>query len=191
VVQDPTDAEEPSMPQSAATYVEVDRTVPGDRLADTLIELHSAPIERQSEPEETSMIQNEHDVSLNRDNPMEKLDRIGKPSKFACPDCDGVLWELSDAKPVRFRCHTGHAFTLRTLTHTQATKAEDTMWAALRALQERTSLLQRLATAYGESDNAEATLRFQSEAMELKIRADAIYDLIATKKVRDEGYEAA
>ena len=62
---------------------------------------------------------------------MENLNSIGKPSTFACPDCDGVLWEIADTRPARYRCHTGHAFSLRTLADTQGTATEDALWTAM------------------------------------------------------------
>jgi two-component system chemotaxis response regulator CheB len=47
-----------------------------------------------------------------------------------------VLWELHDKAPVRFRCHTGHAYTLKSLAHEQVATAEAALWAAVRALQD-------------------------------------------------------
>jgi two-component system chemotaxis response regulator CheB len=77
--------------------------------------------------------------------PMEKLNDIGAPSTFACPDCNSVLWQLHGAGPPRYRCHTGHAFTLRSLEETQAVAAEEALWRAIRALEQREGLLRKLA----------------------------------------------
>lgn len=40
---------------------------------------------------------------------------LGKVSKYTCPDCHGVLVQIEEGPIVRFRCHTGHAFSLMTL----------------------------------------------------------------------------
>lgn len=40
---------------------------------------------------------------------------LGEPSCYACPDCHGVLLELKNCRPQRFRCHTRHAYTLDAL----------------------------------------------------------------------------
>jgi two-component system chemotaxis response regulator CheB len=78
---------------------------------------------------------------------MDHLNAIGQPSRFACPECSGVLWEITGARPRRYRCHTGHAFTLRSLAFTQGEATDETLWGAMRALQEREALLRTLVDA--------------------------------------------
>ena len=43
------------------------------------------------------------------------LERIGEPSSFACPECHGVLLQLKEGTRTRFRCHTGHAYSVNSL----------------------------------------------------------------------------
>ena len=74
---------------------------------------------------------------------MENLSRVGRPSTLTCPECGGALWELKDTKPLRYRCHTGHAFSARTLESAQTGTAEHALWSSVRALQEREILLRR------------------------------------------------
>ena len=76
---------------------------------------------------------------------MEQLEKIATPSTFTCPECQGTLWELHGQQPQRFRCHTGHSFTARMLGELQHDKAEDAIWAAVRALQEKEKLYLNLA----------------------------------------------
>jgi two-component system chemotaxis response regulator CheB len=76
---------------------------------------------------------------------VENLKAIAQPSVFSCPDCGGVLFELDDKRLVRYRCHTGHAFSLRTLAATQEQVADAALWSGLRALQEKENILRRLA----------------------------------------------
>jgi two-component system chemotaxis response regulator CheB len=177
IVQDPMDAEEESMSSSAIANVAIDHKVKADQLAQTLNELIYRPLPASLPPVDPR-VQGEHDVSLSRGNTMQKLDNLGQPSRFGCPDCDGVLWEIADVKPQRFRCHTGHAYTLQTLAHTQATKSEDSLWAAVRALQEQTALLTQLAKSHKDSGDTTQANRYQHEANEVHLRSDILYRLI-------------
>ena len=93
---------------------------------------------------------------------MDSLPSLAAPSPFACPDCHGGLWELLDARPTRFRCHTGHAFTERSLEHALGVARDQAAWNALRALQEEGLLLEHVAEirrAAGATEDAERLLR--------------------------------
>jgi two-component system, chemotaxis family, protein-glutamate methylesterase/glutaminase len=182
VVQDPNDACEPSMPESAIAHVEIDARAPAAQLADVLVELLARRTPANAPVGAAANWRNEHDVSLNRGHPMLKLGNIGTPSVFTCPDCNGVLWELAGTQPIRFRCHTGHAYSLRSLVDTQAAKAEDALWAALRVQQEQTSLLTKLTDTCVESGNAELAERYRSEADQSYARAQALSKLLAEEK---------
>ena len=86
------------------------------------------------------------------------LSSIGDPSAMTCPECGGGLWELKQAQPLRYRCHTGHAFTAASLGSSQQEHAEESLWHSVRALREREMLLRRLATvAEATGDLAQAS----------------------------------
>lgn len=67
----------------------------------------------------------------------EDLDAIGERSALTCPSCNGALWKLYDERPLRFRCHTGHAFSADSLEEANAQSVEDAIWSAIRAIHER------------------------------------------------------
>jgi len=149
VVQDPADAFAPSMPQSALACVAADHVVPLAALGPLLYDLANRPAPASSvafEPPAT--LRQEHAVTLGQ-RPVENLRAISQPSIFSCPDCSGVLSELHDKHPVRFLCHTGHAFSLRSLAHAQEQVTNAAVWSSLRALQEKEMVLRRLAEAHG------------------------------------------
>jgi two-component system chemotaxis response regulator CheB len=156
VVQDPADADEPSMPRSALENVEVDHCVRLTDMAPLLSSLASmSPATTSAGDKEPLM--HEQAVMLGIGDGMEHLKAIGKPSPFVCPDCKGGLWEVGDSNPARYRCHTGHAFTIRTLQHALWLTADDSVWTALRALNEKSALIKhmaRLARARGEEKRA-------------------------------------
>jgi two-component system, chemotaxis family, protein-glutamate methylesterase/glutaminase len=157
IVQDPATAVEPSMPASALANVDVDHCVPLERIPALLQELagRAAPSQAGPAPER---LQREHAVFEGRQ-PVDNLNAVGRLSALTCPDCGGGLWEIDGARPLRFRCHTGHAFTARSLDSAQLELADHALWSSVRALQEREILLRRLAIvaqATGDAVQADA-----------------------------------
>ena len=153
VVQDPADTQAPSMPQSALACVDVDHVVPLAALGPLLYDLARRRPGVIDMPQPPATLGQEHAAST-CGNAMQTLKAIASPSAFTCPDCGGVLFELSDKRPVRYRCHTGHAFSLRTLAYLQEEVSDATLWASLRVPQEKEAVLRRLAQAHAQ----EATL---------------------------------
>ncbi|MDR0184226.1 chemotaxis protein CheB [Lysobacter arvi] len=173
VVQDPDDADEPSMPSSALRFVAADRIATSAELAGILQELARQPIVvREQVPE---IIRCEHELTIDRRNAMQKLDQIGTRSDIVCPECGGVLWEIDDARPKRFRCHTGHAFSLAALDETQASHADAAIWAALKALHERHRVLLMMLELHEPGDPAFDVWR--NEAQRVKHRIDVLRQL--------------
>jgi two-component system chemotaxis response regulator CheB len=160
IVQDPATAFQPSMPSSALANVAVDHCLPLGEIAPALERLvGSGP------PPQTGAAQQhiarEQDIFEGKQ-PMENLAKVAQPSTLTCPECGGGLWELNEAKPLRFRCHTGHGYSAMTLDNAQAGMAEHALWSSIRALQEREILLRRLANvaqATGDAAQAEVGRR--------------------------------
>lgn len=157
VVQDPADAVEASMPASALASVQVDHCLPLAGIAAALVRIvghePAAHAARAS-----NAVAREQEIFEGR-RVMENLDAVATQSPLTCPECGGSLWELKDERPLRYRCHTGHAYSARSLDFAQSETAEHTLWSSVRALREREMLLRRLANvaqATGDSAQAEA-----------------------------------
>jgi two-component system chemotaxis response regulator CheB len=173
VIEDPSTAFAPSMPASALEYVEIDHRVPIESLGQTLTKLVSEP-----SPDSTRRpprLRHEHAPQAGTVNAMDDLKAIAAPSPIVCPECGGGLWELSRVRPARFRCHTGHAYTLRSLEHAMNQTTEDALWSAVRALQERAVVKRRTAEANRELHNAteahaDETRGNQDEAQAVELR---------------------
>jgi len=155
VVQDPQDAYAPSMPRAALACVQADHVVPLDALGPLLYELARRPVP-QAPVQPPPGLEQAHAVSLGN-HVMENLFAIGHPSAFTCPECSGVLFELNDKPPLRYLCHTGHAFSLRSLAYTQQEVSSAGLWSALRALREKEAVLRQLADTGRQQYPAQAS----------------------------------
>jgi two-component system chemotaxis response regulator CheB len=142
-VQDPADAYAPDMPASALASGVIDfcGTVP--QLAAKLEQTAGQLIETAF-PAAPPALVTEHQSSLGGGNMTGKLQKIGQPSTFVCPECGGSLWSIQGNKHPRYRCHTGHAYSLKNLAQTQESTVEATLWSAVRALQDQEKLLRKL-----------------------------------------------
>ena len=178
LVQDPLDAEEPGMPASALANVAVDIVVGAGTLADTLLSCIGQPVVVPDRARIPQSFLTEHALSLHEGNDMDSLDAIGAPSRLVCPECNGVLWEILDAQPKRYRCHTGHAYTIQTLSYLQATRIDEALWNALRALHERETLLRDIAASHQDAEQAR---RLGEEAEHVSRHALQLQDIIAAQ----------
>ena len=179
IVQDPATALEPSMPASALHNVEVDLCL---RIADLVpaLERIVGAAARASAAAPPGNLRHEQLAQEGVDS-IESLSAIAEPSTLTCPECGGSLWQLKDAKPLRYRCHTGHAFTAASLVFAQGENAEHSLWSGVRALHEREYLLRRLARvarAHGDHAQAQAGER---RADDTRARADELVRLIERK----------
>lgn len=156
IVQEPATALEPSMPLSALANVEVDLRLRVGEIVPAVVKALANQRAQRNGSGPPEALQREQAIFHGRQG-MENLNAIGKPSGLSCPDCGGGLWELNDDKPLRFRCHTGHAFSSLSLEHAMTGNAEQSMWSSVRSLQEREMLLRRVAmVARAQGDQAQA-----------------------------------
>jgi two-component system chemotaxis response regulator CheB len=144
VVQDPRDAEFPSMPESALRNVAVDYVVPLAQMGPLLQELVHRPLDQvpNTIPED---LKTEAAIAERVVGTVDEVRKIGHQVPFTCPDCGGGLWELNEGKILRFRCHTGHSFTADLLLEKTQHSLEETLWVALRMMEERKNLLTNMA----------------------------------------------
>ncbi len=165
VVQDPADAAAPSMPGSAAAHVAVDYCRPirdiGPLISalagDAAITPARNPPERPRE-RSTRCVELEHYISdagvalTDRDWWNELVTLCG----LTCPECQGVLGEVRDRRVLRFRCQTGHAYSVMTLLKALAATSEAAVSASLRALAQESELANRIAVQLGHAPEATA-----------------------------------
>jgi two-component system chemotaxis response regulator CheB len=187
IVQDPQEALAPSMPQSAMQHVRADHVVGAEEIAPLLVRLVSTPADLQegdrAVPEDINI---EVEIA-NADSAMEAgVLKLGSPSNYGCPECHGVLLEMKERAPLRFRCHTGHAYTLESLMSEMDEVIEESLWSAIRALEERAMLLRQAGThaAHGGSGD------FRARADEAQRRAEVVREVVFADTARMNGQTA-
>jgi two-component system chemotaxis response regulator CheB len=143
VVQDPADAMCSSMPTHALERVSVDHVVKPKDLADLLSRLVREPAPDSSA--RSSVTLETPDEADGPFDPVVSGERIGTESGLTCPDCHGVLRQVEEGDVLRFRCRVGHAYTSQTMLEAQGDAVENALWIAVRSLEERAVLVQKLA----------------------------------------------
>lgn len=151
LVQEPAEARASAMPQNAIARVKVDAVLPVARLARRIVEIAQQPASRRAGGSpDPAAIPDDHQTDLELGSTRldrETLDRTehpGQQSEFACPECGGALWEIRENELTRYRCRVGHALSEQTLLAAQSDAVEDALWVALRALEEKIALGQRM-----------------------------------------------
>ncbi|HZS10464.1 MAG TPA: chemotaxis protein CheB [Blastocatellia bacterium] len=174
VVQDPEEAHAPSMPLNAIRHVEVDHRLPLAEIAPLLVRLTNAPAgEEGVYPVSKEM---ETEVKIAReDNALQSgILKWGEPSIYACPECHGVLLQLKEGDNVRFRCHTGHAYSVDTLLAEFTERTEESLWNAIRSIEESVLLMRHLASHFSEHPNDTSAEVFLEKAREAQQRAEIV-----------------
>ncbi|GAB2864846.1 chemotaxis protein CheB [Hymenobacter ruber] len=144
IVQDPGEAEFPSMPETALLNVDVDYVVPLGQMAALLDEITHSPVP-QHQPAIPDDLKQEAAIAERVVGDTVAVDSIAHLVPLTCPDCGGNLWEVNEGKVLRYRCHTGHAYTADSLLHNSQQHLEETLWVALRMMEERKNLLTGMA----------------------------------------------
>ncbi|WP_250501219.1 chemotaxis protein CheB [Caballeronia sp. GAWG1-5s-s] len=139
VVQHPDDCEAPSMPRSAIAAGGVDVIAKLDELPAVLVAAVKGAKRRKEHSMTTDRPDLDREAQIADTGLVEPqvLDEIGQRSALTCPSCNGALWRLNDDRPLRYRCHTGHAFSMLSLEEATAQTADNAIWSALRAVHER------------------------------------------------------
>ncbi|MBW3128048.1 chemotaxis protein CheB [Hymenobacter profundi] len=164
VVQDPHDAESPAMPINALGYVEADHIVPLAELGSLLVRLtlEPAPATPRVLKQERELLGIEFQIAKANNAFALGIIEQGQLTSFTCPECHGALTQLIEGKLIRYRCHTGHAYTANALLGEVTQTVEGFLYQAMRGLEEAHMLLQALGEHFTQERQQQvATLFFQ------------------------------
>jgi two-component system chemotaxis response regulator CheB len=181
LTQSAEDAIYPLMPQSAARRAGADLVAPAETLgADvTTIIGRTAPApppitadEERILGKEAAVDEDESDAVLGQP--------VGPPSGFVCPDCSGALFVASELPVLRFRCRIGHAWTADNLVAQQDLTVETALWTAVRTLQEKAELADRLGRRAHEEARPASAGKFHESAREAQRSAGVLKELLTS-----------
>jgi two-component system chemotaxis response regulator CheB len=179
IVQHPDDALFPSMPASALSHVAVDHVVPLHGVAPLLVELTvrepGAP--RLDVPDTLEI---EVKIAKEEDPIQAGTLRLGVPSRFTCPECHGVLLEMREAGRLRFRCHTGHAYSLDSLIADVREQIEVQLWTTIRTMQEGGLLMRTVAQHVNEEHPSADVVSLQRHADDLQEQANRLREMVTS-----------
>jgi two-component system chemotaxis response regulator CheB len=172
LVQAPSDAISEEMPQHALEATTVDLCVPGARIGDVLSDLaREMPGDALPCPPELRL---EVEIAAGERIDSSSLIKIADPAALTCPSCGGVLSEVKGSHPMRFRCQVGHAYTGDALAKEQESRVDEALRVALRIIEERAELVQRMAAEGRRSGRRAVAKLYESRAAEYREYADMI-----------------
>jgi two-component system chemotaxis response regulator CheB len=177
VVQDPTDAEYPSMPKSALDQVEIDHTVTAQQLPALLSRLVAAPMPHPGEVNENDRERVAIEISIaSTAHAFRKgVMNFGKVTPQTCPECGGILIEIKEGGFTRYRCHTGHAYSGDTLLVSVTEAIENRLWITMRALEEASMLLENTGRELEAAGKTQLAAEYLQKAREMTDRTLLIF----------------
>lgn len=134
VVQEPSDAVNPSMPSSAINCVPIDYCLPLSGMGRLLSGLAGRPVR-------VPMVKKE-----------EKMPDLSTPelSTHICPECNGPMWFVANGKLLQFKCRIGHHFSGHSLLLEKTMALESALWSAVNALKDKADIATKLARSTDE-----------------------------------------
>ncbi|UOG73327.1 chemotaxis protein CheB [Hymenobacter tibetensis] len=180
IVQDPQDAEQPAMPTNALAFVTADHLVPLSRLGSLLVRLTQEPTPAKIRLPAAELDLLKIELTIAKEGGGFELGIIekGKLTAFTCPDCHGALTQLIEGKVIRYRCHTGHAYTVSSLLSEVTESVESMLYQSMRGLEETKMLLDQLGTHFQDEKQANVAQLFFEKADEVGLQARLMHESI-------------
>lgn len=177
VVQDPEDAQQSAMPTNALEFVAADYVVPLAELGSLLTRLtmEPAPIKPRLPAAQLDLLQLEFTIAKQNNAFELGIIEKGVLTPFTCPDCHGALTQLIEGRLIRYRCHTGHAYTVSALLGEVTQSVESMLYAAMRGLEETKMLLRNLGKHFGEDGQRDVADLFFRKADETGQQARIVH----------------
>ncbi len=180
IVQDPADAINPSMPQSALAHVAVDHCLPLAGIAPLLVGLVD---EQLAAPARA--------IELSKKQPQEKDEEEEMAAEFTqnmpvavtCPDCGGALRRRELGSLTQFACHIGHIYTAEVMMAAQFVTLERFIESAMRSLGERAELCRQM----DEKTREHGRSSWEAAKCEAHEQADSLQEMLTREWIHPDG----
>lgn len=184
IVQEESETIFPQMIMNAKHYVDIDHEVPVANMGDLLSQLTSEPPANGEElSEDDAKLMELEVIVAERDNAFElHLLEYGEFTPITCPECHGALVQLKQGPIIRFRCHTGHAFTISSLLTGVSDSINNQLWQAMKGMEENAILLETLGRHFEESDHQDISGSYVAKADEFKQKARLVHSMIENQE---------
>jgi two-component system, chemotaxis family, protein-glutamate methylesterase/glutaminase len=176
MVQDPQEAMYPDMPQSVLENTMVDFVLPVAAMSEAIQQtIATKQIDHIAVPPELKA-----EVALVEKTVTEiaEIQNLGEQTVYTCPDCGGSLWELKDGDHTRYRCHVGHAYSQKDLLHEQVHSINASLWTALRLMEQRRNLLNKMSKEEAEKGLHSLVKMHTERVRELEVHISNLKELI-------------
>lgn len=178
IVQHPVDAEADQMPLAALHAVDVDYVTTENEIANLLVHLAGSKASSMYTPP-SDALRLEVDIAAGARLGSRALLEIATPTPITCPACHGVLSEVRDTRPLRFRCQIGHAYTAEALAGL-VTEIDEAIRVAMRVMEERVTLVERMARDAREAGRAAVAELYDERAVEYRRYASTLREAAIT-----------
>jgi two-component system chemotaxis response regulator CheB len=172
------------MPENAIREVAVDHIVPVAEmpklLVTTLNQKSKVPVVRPATDADSESRQLKVEIDIAAEDAALQIGimNFGELTPYTCPDCHGVLSEFIDGRMRRFRCHTGHAFTADSLLATVTENIENSLWSAIRGVDESIILLNHMGDHFAEINEPRLAAVYFRKAKDAQKRNDVIRQVV-------------
>lgn len=174
-VQEPSDALYADMPRNAIQHAKVDHVLPVRAMPELLVRLTA----EQRPPPVAATDNIRIEAMIPALEVGDTAGRLGMRSPLSCPDCHGALYEIQEAELLRYRCHTGHAFTVESMRAALAEAWERALYDSVRVQEEQAMLTRRIADDLRRSGNLRGAEELESRAASYEEGADMLRQLLA------------
>ncbi|MBO9571351.1 MAG: chemotaxis protein CheB, partial [Chitinophagaceae bacterium] len=194
IVQDPDDAEVSSMPMNAISAVNTDHIVPVEKMGTLIAKLVNEQVSKNNgtEMDHEKRTYMEVNIAMEKDTANHNISEYGELTTYTCPECHGVLTSLREGDRIRFRCHTGHAFSADSLLSGITENIEETLWTTIRSMQESMFLLNHMGDHFAEANQPKTAALYFKKAREASKRTDLVrkavfdHEQLSADSIKDE-----